>query len=63
LLRELESINEFLKLPDAARQKRQSKPLLDPIEGDIWAGIKWAWTVLYWLAQESVERNVLIMFS
>jgi hypothetical protein len=63
LLRELESINEFLKLPDAARQKRQSKPLLDPIEGDIWAGIKWAWSVLYWLAQESVERNVLIMFS
>jgi hypothetical protein len=63
LLRELESMSEFLHLPNAARHRRRSKPLLEALEGDLWAGIKWAWTVLYWLAQESVERNVLVMFS
>lgn len=62
LLRELDEMNKYLKVPGDYGELCGSARLEQEIKGDVFQTEKWVWAVMRWLARESVQRNLLFEF-
>lgn len=62
LLKELDELNKYLKVPGDYGDLCGSARLRQEIQGDVFEKEKWVWGVLRWLARESVAKNVIIEF-
>lgn len=62
LLRELDELNFFLKVPGDVGQLNGTALLDQQIAGDIFEEEKRVWGMLHWLARESVTRSLLLEF-
>lgn len=62
LLRELDAMNEFLKVPGDCGQLNGTARLAQLTESDIFESEKRGWGMMRWLARESVERRLLFEF-
>ncbi|MBX3076492.1 hypothetical protein KF913_21445 [Candidatus Obscuribacterales bacterium] len=62
LLRELDELNQFLKVPGDVGQLNGTAVLDQQIAGDTFEEEKRVWGMLHWLARESVARSLLLEF-
>ncbi|MBX9669388.1 MAG: hypothetical protein K2X93_17330 [Candidatus Obscuribacterales bacterium] len=62
LLRELDELNKYLKMPGDYGELCGSGRVQQEIRGDKFETEKWVWAVMRWLARESVEKNLLLEF-
>ena len=62
LLKELDELNKYLKVPGDYGDLCGSARLRQEIQGDAFEKEKWVWGLLRWLARESVAKNVIIEF-
>jgi hypothetical protein len=61
LQKELQMINEFLKVP--IRDEVPSQTYEDGIHGDEWGDEKWTWVVLYFMSRKAVEHGQIVVFE
>jgi len=65
LLSELDELNKYLKM-DSDFELLGDKgvyKLICEYESDQWRFVKWTWTILHWLARQSVARQLCIYFE
>lgn len=62
LLKELDELNKYLKVPGDYGELCGSARLRQEIQGDVFEKEKWVWGLLRWLARESVAKNVMLEF-
>lgn len=62
LLRELDELNSYLKVPGDVGQLNGTAVLDQQIAGDIFEEEKRVWGMLHWLVRESVARSLLLEF-